>query len=88
MKLTTAEAIAILTKHLGVKVEIVDHQTNDDDWIINTKTYPGYPCSLCGDDKIEIVTESGEPETGLASDWHVLWDTTNGCHIAKYRKVN
>jgi hypothetical protein len=83
-KLTTAEAIAILSNHLGVKVEIVDE---DCGWVINTKTSCGHPYDLQKDDKIEIVGDSGDHEIGLASDWLVLWDMTNSVHIVKYRKV-
>jgi hypothetical protein len=86
MKLTIAEATTILSKHLGVDVEITDESTGD--WIVNTQTNPGHPSTLLDGDKIEIIYSNGSDDEGKASEWWCSWDTTERFHIVKYRKVD
>ena len=87
MNLTITEAIAILTKHLGVDVRIVDQQTNDDDWTINTQTTHKFPVTLNSDDEIIVVMSDGITATAVADHWSYSWDIDNDYHITKYRKV-
>jgi hypothetical protein len=92
MNLTTTEAIAILTKHLGVDVKIVDVEIVDvstcaDDWIINTRTEPFPPYTLDGDELLDVVYSDGRVMSVRANAWPGAWNTNNKFHIVKYRKV-
>lgn len=87
MKLTTAEAIAILNKHLGVEVEISDEDEVPGDWIINTKTTYGHPSNLSANCWIELIFNTGESDFCYASDWDISWSTGCERHITKYRVV-